>query len=116
MTRKEYREKTRKFPPAETPVEAEYINEYTNIHHNNEYYNALIELENTHTKMEENYYCVKDMKELDIEQNMVDDLDHKHARLIVLKCCLEQFKKEKQLTQKVEELKQKLKNVKYVII
>ena len=110
MTRKEYRKQTRKFEPAESKIDAKYMNEYANVHHNYEYYSALIELENAHTKMEENYNLVKDMKELAKQQNQEDDINQKHARKVILECFLEQFKKEKKLNEKIEELKKKLKN------
>ena len=110
MTRKEYRKQTRKFEPAESKIDAKYMNEYANVHHNYEYYSALIELETAHTKMEENYNLVKDMKELAKQQNQEDDINQKHARKVILECFLEQFKKEKKLNEKIEELKKKLKN------
>ncbi|MBO6145197.1 MAG: hypothetical protein J6O62_00165 [Bacilli bacterium] len=110
MTRKEYRKQTRKFEPAESKIDAKYMNEYANVHHSYEYYSALIELETAHTKMEENYNLVKDMKELAKQQNQEDDINQKHARKVILECFLEQFKKEKKLNEKIEELKKKLKN------
>ena len=110
MTRKEYRKQTRKFEPAESKIDAKYMNEYANVHHNYEYYSALIELETANTKMEENYNLVKDMKELAKQQNQEDDINQKHARKVILECFLEQFKKEKKLNEKIVELKQKLKN------
>ena len=110
MTREEYRKQTRKFEPAETKADSAYMNEYTNVHHNYEYYNALVDLETAHTKMEENYFLVKDMKSLAKAENKENDIDQIHARKVVLECLLEQFKKEKKLNEKIVELKQKLKN------
>ena len=110
MTRKEYRKQTRKFEPAETRADRVYMNEYTNVHHNYEYYNALVDLETAHTKMEENYFLVKDMVALAKEEKKEERKEHKHARKIVLECLLEQFKKEKKLNERITELKQILKN------